>query len=100
MVGVLESVRVSTIGVTSLQSRLMLDGLVAAALALMSIFMVRSIGRMQQRLERHNEELLALHSAGLDVDIELGATEEQIEGRQYLNQVGAPGRPTLRARRP
>ena len=35
------------------------------------------------------------HSAGLDVDVELGATEEQIEGRQYLNQVGAPGRPTL-----
>ena len=35
------------------------------------------------------------HSAGLDVDVELGSTEEQIEGRQYLNQVGAPGRPTL-----
>jgi signal transduction histidine kinase len=71
VVGVLEAVRVSTIGVTSLQSRLLLDGLVAAALALMSIFMVRSIGQMQQRLERHNEELLALHSAGLDVAAEL-----------------------------
>jgi arsenite methyltransferase len=35
------------------------------------------------------------HHAGLEVDIELGVTEEQIEGRQYLNQVGAPGRPTL-----
>jgi signal transduction histidine kinase len=71
VVGVLEGVRLSTIGVTSLQSRLMLDGLVVLALALMSIFMVRSIGRMQQRLERHNEELLALHSAGIDVAAEL-----------------------------
>jgi signal transduction histidine kinase len=71
VVGMLEIVRLTTIGATSLQSRLMLDGLVAAALALMSVFMVRSIGRMQQRLERHNEELLALHSAGLDVAAEL-----------------------------
>jgi signal transduction histidine kinase len=71
IVAVLEGVRLSTIGVTSLQSRLLLDGLVAIALALMSIFMVRSVGRMQHRLERHNEELLALHSAGLDVAAEL-----------------------------
>src|SRR3954453_7386517 len=71
VVGALEVVRVTTIGVTSLQSRLFLDGLVAAALTVMSVFMVRSIGRMQHRLERHNEELLALHSAGLDVAAEL-----------------------------
>ena len=71
VVGVLEVVRVATIGATSLQSRLLLDGLVATALTVMSIFMVRSIGRMQHRLERHNEELLALHSAGLDVAAEL-----------------------------
>jgi signal transduction histidine kinase len=71
VVAALEVVRVTTIGVTSLQSRLLLDGLVAAALTVMSIVMVRSIGRMQHRLERHNEELLALHSAGLDVAAEL-----------------------------
>src|SRR3954470_9618055 len=71
IVAILEAVRLSTIGTTSLQSRLLLDGLVAAALTIMSIFMVRSIGRMQNRLERHNEELLALHSAGLDVAAEL-----------------------------
>lgn len=43
-------------------------------------------------LERHFRE------AGLDVRLDLGATDEQIEGAQYLTQVGAPGRPTLLAR--
>ena len=34
--------------------------------------------------------------AGLaDVQVELGADEHQIPGERYLNQVGAPGRPTL-----
>jgi signal transduction histidine kinase len=67
----LEYVRVTTIGVSSLQSRLLLDGLVAIALFMTSILTVRSIGRMQERLRRHNEELLALHGAGLDVTAEL-----------------------------
>ncbi len=71
VVALLELVRVATAGATSLQSRILLDGLVAIALVLMSAFMVRSIGRMQHRLERHNEELLALHGAGLDVTAEL-----------------------------
>lgn len=71
IVAILEAVRLSTIGVTSAQSRLLLDGLVAVALALMSIFMVGSVTRMQHQLARHNEELLALHSAGLDVAAEL-----------------------------
>jgi signal transduction histidine kinase len=48
-----------------------LDGLVAVVLFAMSGLMVRSIGRMQGRLRRHNEELLALHGAGLDVSAEL-----------------------------
>jgi len=71
VVVLLELLRATTIGQTSLQNRLLLDGLVVVALALMSVLMVRSIGRMQQRLERHNEELLALHGAGLDVTAEL-----------------------------
>lgn len=71
VVFLLELVRISTVGQTTLESRLLLDGLVVVALALMSILMVRSIGRMQHRLERHNEELLALHGAGLDVSAEL-----------------------------
>lgn len=71
VVVLLDLVRGTTIGTTSLQSRIVLDGLVAVALVGMSALMVRSISRMQHRLERHNEELLALHSAGLDVSAEL-----------------------------
>jgi len=71
VVALLELVRFATIGTTSLLSRMLLDGLVAVALVMMSVLMVRAIGRMQQRVERHNEELLALHSAGLDVTAEL-----------------------------
>jgi signal transduction histidine kinase len=68
---ILEYVRLTTVGVTSLRSRLLLDGLVAAALFVVSSLTIRSIGRMQERLRRHNEELLALHGAGLDVSAEL-----------------------------
>ncbi len=71
VVALLELARVTTIGVTSVGSRILLDGLVAAALVIVSSYMVRAVGRMQHRLERHNEELLALHGAGLDVAAEL-----------------------------
>ena len=71
VVALLEVVRVMTVGATSFESRILLDGLVAVALVLMSVLMVRSIGRMQESLERHNGELLALHGAGLDVSAEL-----------------------------
>jgi len=71
VVALLEMARVTTIGVTSTGSRIVLDGLVAAALVVVSSYMVRAVGRMQHRLERHNEELLALHGAGLDVTAEL-----------------------------
>ncbi len=67
----LERVRLTTIGAMSLTSRLLLDGLVAVALFVMSSLIVRSVSRMQERLRRHNEELLALHGAGLDVSAEL-----------------------------
>jgi len=44
-----------------------------------------------------DDDLLGFfRSAGFaDVELELGATEEQIAGQRYLNQVGAPGRPTV-----
>jgi len=71
VVALLELVRGTTVGATSLQSRILLDGLVAIALVIMSVFMVRSVGRMQQSRERQNEELLALHGAGLDIAAEL-----------------------------
>ncbi|HEY2323962.1 MAG TPA: GAF domain-containing sensor histidine kinase [Thermoanaerobaculia bacterium] len=71
VVGVLELARFAMIGLVSVRGRLLLDGLVALALILLSTLMVRSIARMQRRLQRHNEELLALHGAGLDVTAEL-----------------------------
>lgn len=71
VVALLELVRSVRIGGVSLQNRILLDGMVAIALVLMSVFTVRSIERIQNRLERHNQELLALHGAGLDVTAEL-----------------------------
>lgn len=71
IVVLLEILRYPTIGATSLGRRILLDGIVAAALLLMGIFAVRSISRMQERLQRQNEELLALHGASLDVTADL-----------------------------
>ncbi len=71
LIALLEFVRLSTVGVTSISSRLLLDGVAASILILVSVFMVRATGRMQDRLERHNKELLALHAAGLGVTAEL-----------------------------
>ena len=36
--------------------------------------------------------------AGLDVDVELGLDEDELAADRYLDQVGAPGRPTVRER--
>ncbi|HKO54668.1 MAG TPA: GAF domain-containing protein, partial [Thermoanaerobaculia bacterium] len=71
LVLLLELVRASTVGEVSMANRILLDGLAASALILTSILAVRAIARMQRRLERHNQELLALHSAGLDISAEL-----------------------------
>jgi len=71
LVLLLEYVRSSTVGAASMRSRILLDGVAAAILVLVSVLTVRAIARMQRRLVRHNEELLALHGAGLDVSAEL-----------------------------
>src|SRR4051794_31993306 len=72
LVTILELTRESLLGVTTLAGRVTLDAIAALALIAVSIVMVRAIGKMQSRLERHNQELLALHGAGLDVTAELG----------------------------
>jgi len=71
LVTALELARQSLLGVTSLPQRIALDTLAVTVLIAVSIVMVRAIGRMQSSLERHNQELLALHGAGLDVSAEL-----------------------------
>ena len=68
---ILEGLRVATIGKVDLGSRLLLDGVVVAAFALFGIVMVRAVGNMQDQLKRQNRELLALHTAGLDIASEL-----------------------------
>ncbi len=47
VVALLEIARVTTIGVTSTGSRVLLDGLVVAALVVVSTYMVRAVGRMR-----------------------------------------------------
>jgi signal transduction histidine kinase len=68
---ILEGLRTVTIGSASLRSRLILDGFTAIAFIVFGLVMVRAIGRANQKLERQNAELLALHGAGLDVSAEL-----------------------------
>jgi len=67
----LEVLRTMTIGETSFRTRLILDGLVAVAFIVFGAVMVRAISRASKRQRRQNEELLALHGAGLDVTAEL-----------------------------
>jgi len=67
----LEVLRTMTIGETSFRTRLILDGLVAVAFIVFGAVMVRTISQASKRQRRQNEELLALHGAGLDVTAEL-----------------------------
>jgi len=67
----LEAVRFAAFGFVSWEKRLLLDLVFVAAIVAFSITIFRAIEHMQRRLERQNEELLALHSAGLDVSAEL-----------------------------
>jgi signal transduction histidine kinase len=71
IVVVLELTRTVTLGAVDLTSRLLLDGIVAGAFAVFGIVAVRAIGNMQEQLRRQNRELLALHTAGLDISSEL-----------------------------
>lgn len=67
----LETARFLLIGRLELRQRLILDAIAVAAIVIFSTVIFRFVGRMQSRLEHRNRELLALHSAGLDVASEL-----------------------------
>ncbi len=68
---VLELIRPIVIGPISPGKRLLLDLVVVLAIVAFGLVIFRFIGDMQKRLTRQNEELLALHSAGIDVASDL-----------------------------
>ena len=68
---VLEAVRLALIGLVSWEKRLLLDLVFVGAVFLFSRLIFRFVDQMQERLKRQNQELLALHTAGLDVTAEL-----------------------------
>lgn len=67
----IEVTRYYVVGTLSIAQRLTLDFVAVAAIVVFSAIIFRFVGRMQDTLERRNRELLALHSAGLDVAAEL-----------------------------
>lgn len=66
-----EIARYFVFGFVSMRQRLVMDTVVVAAILLFSAFIFRYVDKLQARLQRQNDELLALHSAGLDVAAEL-----------------------------
>src|SRR5712691_9558126 len=90
IVGALETIRFATLGDFGIGTRLLLDGVVVGAFALFGVVMVRAIGRMHEQVKRQNRELLALHSAGLDVasSLSLDAVLDKVVD-QARNLVGA-----------
>ncbi|MFZ2492634.1 MAG: GAF domain-containing sensor histidine kinase [Thermoanaerobaculia bacterium] len=67
----LEVARYFLFGSVSMRQRLVTDAVVVVAILLFSAFIFRYVDKLQARLQRQNDELLALHSAGLDVSSEL-----------------------------
>lgn len=67
----LELARHFVIGPLALWQRVVLDAVAVLAILIFSAVIFRFVSRMQTTLERRNQELLALHSAGLDVTSEL-----------------------------
>ena len=67
----LELVRTEILGEISTGKRLVLDATAVVVFIVFAVIIFRYIDAIQRRLQRQNEELLALHSAGLDVAAEL-----------------------------
>ena len=86
----LELVRFVVLGQLALWQRLTLDAAAVGAIVIFATIIFRFVGQMQQALEHRNRELLALHSAGLDVAAELSlevVLKKVVE--QARNLVGA-----------
>ncbi|HYO75853.1 MAG TPA: GAF domain-containing sensor histidine kinase [Thermoanaerobaculia bacterium] len=86
----LEIGRYFLVGVVSWEKRIALDLLFVAAIVIFAAVIFRFVEQMQEQLKRQNSELLALHSAGLDVTAELSldvVLKKVVE--QARNLVGA-----------
>ncbi|HUP61370.1 MAG TPA: GAF domain-containing sensor histidine kinase [Thermoanaerobaculia bacterium] len=70
-VTIIEVARYFIVGLISWEKRLALDLVMVVAILIFTTVIFRFIDQMHGRLERNNEELLALHSAGLDVTADL-----------------------------
>ncbi|HEY8130395.1 MAG TPA: GAF domain-containing sensor histidine kinase [Thermoanaerobaculia bacterium] len=90
IVVLMEIVRSATIDELQWQPRFVLDGVVVVTFAIFGMIMVRAIGAINERLKRQNRELIALHSAGLDVasELSLDAVLKKVVD-QARNLVGA-----------
>ncbi len=86
----LEIARYVTVGLVSWEKRLALDIVYVAAILSFTALIFRYVEQMQDRLRRQNSELLALHSAGLDVtaDLSLDVVLKKVV-EQARNLVGA-----------
>ena len=67
----LEVVRYFVMGPVPIGKRLLMDAVSVAGILVFSMIIFRFIDAMQSRLRRQNEELLALHGAGLAISAEL-----------------------------
>ena len=67
----LEIARYFIMGPVPFGKRLLMDGIAIAGILAFSMVIFRFIDQMQARLRRQNEELLALHGAGLAISAEL-----------------------------
>jgi signal transduction histidine kinase len=86
----LEIARYVLVGAVSWETRITLDLVYVTAIVLFSVVIFRFVEEMQARLERQNRELLALHSAGLDVTANLSLdTVLKTVVEQARNLVGA-----------
>lgn len=67
----LEAIRGVLLGPLPMAKRIQLDVIVIAAILVFSSVIFRYVASMQRKLERQNDELLALHGAGLAITAEL-----------------------------
>jgi signal transduction histidine kinase len=86
----LELARNFLLGAVSWEKRIALDLLYIVGIVVFAVIIFRYVDQIQGRLRRQNQELLALHSAGLDVTAELSldaVLKKVVE--QARNLVGA-----------